>query len=61
MTHVVVENIIVFVPTLAPTPRLIEMAVAVWVHDIARSEKARQRTNDRGVVENPLNIGNPGE
>ena len=46
MAHVLVEYIIVLVPGLTRAPGRIEMAIAVRVHDITRSQDALQSAVD---------------
>jgi hypothetical protein len=57
VSDIVIEYIAVLVPMLSVAPGWIEVAVTVWVHDVAFAQKAGQGTAHRRVVKNLLNLG----
>ena len=54
-----VEDVIVLVPLLARTARLVQVAVPVGMHEVAGPEQARQRAAYGRLVEDPPDLGNP--
>ena len=59
--YVVVEDVIVLVPLLAGTARLVQVAVPVGMHKVSGSEQTGQRALHGGLIEDPPDLGNPGQ
>ena len=51
MPHILIEHIVVLVPALPLTTRAVEMAVAMGMHTVSRSQETGQRPTDRTTGE----------